>query len=520
MLIRDIMTTRPLTARPWSTVGAVAETLLREDTRLPVAGVVIVSDREVRQFVQDTLFSDTAAARREATLAQVLRGGQSMVRISFIASVLLALVACEQVPVDLTSTGPGGDEGKGEEGEEGEGDVSVSEGEGKGEGKGEYVGCSDGAQTAGNPCAAGLGACRRSGVLSCADVETMVCSATGAQPTTTQDTSANGLDDDCDGVVDEDTCLLNPDRGAGCSAGLGECRSEGTRECVNNALVCSALAIARTTLTDATDDDIDNDCDGLVDEDVLPCTQLPEFGEVCSEGLGICRHEGNWGCSADGATVTCPVVAETPVATVDDTVNGLDDDCDGFTDEDALHPDRTPCDPLLTCCFANVYSQPREDLFHVDVPPDPPPTWRPDCNDPRNQLHWINNPPSSGPHLGCSWGRWDQMYDETAPLARGYQVHNMEHGGVLFLWNAAATDAAKTELFAAFASLSIEVRCGHTHSVATFDPELPTGVAIVALDRVLLPDATGIIPRAAAVQFAEACRDHGTELACGSGPSH
>lgn len=69
MLVREIMTRDPLTAKPWSTVGDVAELLLREDIRhVPVvdAGAVVgfVSDREVRQFVRDTLKRDGATAQR------------------------------------------------------------------------------------------------------------------------------------------------------------------------------------------------------------------------------------------------------------------------------------------------------------------------------------------------------------------------------------------------------------------------------------------------------------------------
>ncbi len=69
MLIRDVMTTNPITARPWSTIGQVAETLLREDIRhLPIvdAGAVVgvISDRDVRQFMRDTLFSDSPQAQR------------------------------------------------------------------------------------------------------------------------------------------------------------------------------------------------------------------------------------------------------------------------------------------------------------------------------------------------------------------------------------------------------------------------------------------------------------------------
>ncbi|MDP2341851.1 MAG: CBS domain-containing protein [Deltaproteobacteria bacterium] len=69
MLIRDIMTRNPITASPWTTIGEVAETLLREDIRhLPIvdAGAVVgvISDRDVRQFARDTLFAGTPEARR------------------------------------------------------------------------------------------------------------------------------------------------------------------------------------------------------------------------------------------------------------------------------------------------------------------------------------------------------------------------------------------------------------------------------------------------------------------------
>jgi hypothetical protein len=38
--------------------------------------------------------------------------------------------------------------------------------------------------------------------------------------------------------------------------------------------------------------------------------------------------------------------------------------------------------------------------------------------------------------------------------------------------------------------------------------------------RILLPDHTGIIPRAAALQFAVGCRGKGPESFCGNGPVH
>ncbi len=492
-------------------------------------------------------------------MAWSLLCGPTMARTTLVVTFLLLLASCPDEPLAVPAAGPtegegetgagegevaGEGEGEGEvdgegeagEGEAGDGDVAgEGEGEGEVEGEGEGEGQADGegegegefdvemrcarpGAEPGGSCSVGLGVCSVSGVVSCAGPDTMVCSAVGAEPSTDQDTTADGLDDDCDGVIDEDTCLVDPQRFASCSAGVGACLVVGMLQCVDNQLECDAVAGLAVSTTDDTHDDVDDDCDGLTDEDVVPCMEHPQRGYTCSAGVGVCRQEGTYQCTPDGTTVACSAVAELPITTVDDDLDGRDDDCDGHADEDALHPDRTPCDPALTCCFANVFDVPREIFFHVDVPPDPPPNWHPDCRDPRNQLHWVNNPPASGPHLGCTWGSWGQIYDETGPLLRAYQVHNIEHGGVVFLWNDSASDEARLELFAAFGSLSIGVRCGHTHAVATYDNELPVPVALVAVDRVLLPDATGIIPRAAAIEFTEACRDHGPEITCFRGP--
>src|SRR6185436_18240174 len=42
------------------------------------------------------------------------------------------------------------------------------------------------------------------------------------------------------------------------------------------------------------------------------------------------------------------------------------------------------------------------------------------------------NPPSYGPHYPV-WAHWDRSYGPDV-LARPYWVHNLEHGGVVFLW--------------------------------------------------------------------------------------
>jgi hypothetical protein len=46
--------------------------------------------------------------------------------------------------------------------------------------------------------------------------------------------------------------------------------------------------------------------------------------------------------------------------------------------------------------------------------------------------HYEANPPVSGQHWGEAWARW-QIHSREVP--RGYWVHNLEHGGVVFLYH-------------------------------------------------------------------------------------
>ncbi|HOX43936.1 MAG TPA: MopE-related protein [Myxococcota bacterium] len=82
-------------------------------------------------------------------------------------------------------------------------------------------------------------------------------------------------------------------------------------------------------------DALDNDCDGLTDE------AFPRLGTTC-RNAGCAA--GAWVCSADGEREEC----DGPVPAQDDaTCNGLDEDCDGATDEDAL---AQPCPLQLGVC--------------------------------------------------------------------------------------------------------------------------------------------------------------------------
>ena len=164
----------------------------------------------------------------------------------------------------------------------------------------------------GAACSDGIGACRAEGVFACADDGEAVCTA---QAGDSGEELCNGLDDDCDGALDEGFNL-----GQACAAGIGPCRALGERICDGNgATRCGAEpGIPEDELCDA----LDNDCDGVADEDL-------GIGDACTVGIGACETLGDLVCDGVGGVV-CDVE---PGIGSDETCNQRDDDCDGATDE-------------------------------------------------------------------------------------------------------------------------------------------------------------------------------------------
>ena len=183
--------------------------------------------------------------------------------------------------------------------------------------------------------------------------------------------TCNNIDDDCDGLTDE---TFNA--GAACSAGTGVCESAGTLVCneAGDGTVCNAIAGQPQT---ETCDNVDNDCDGTTDEQLVQqcgstdvgacefgtqtcfagqwsvcennieptaetCNSVDDdcdgstdetfvnLGSSCSAGTGVCESVGTFVCSQDGLTTTCNAVPSQPQT---ETCDNLDNDCDGQTDE-------------------------------------------------------------------------------------------------------------------------------------------------------------------------------------------
>ncbi|MFC1610821.1 putative metal-binding motif-containing protein [Myxococcota bacterium] len=73
----------------------------------------------------------------------------------------------------------------------------------------------------------------------------------------------NGVDDDCDETIDDDW----PEVGNACSAGVGQCEASGRIVCTIDGGDATCGASPSSPETERCGDEIDNDCDSLVDED-------------------------------------------------------------------------------------------------------------------------------------------------------------------------------------------------------------------------------------------------------------
>jgi WD40 repeat protein len=124
----------------------------------------------------------------------------------------------------------------------------------------------------------------------------------------------NGVDDDCDGEVDEGFALGTA------------CDGPDSDRCLEGQVVCGTDG--GTACGDATTDSVelcnlsDDDCDGEVDEDF-------HTGESCDGKDSDLCAEGEFVCNASGAAVCSDVTSNTL-----ELCNGSDDDCDGQVDED------------------------------------------------------------------------------------------------------------------------------------------------------------------------------------------
>jgi len=136
--------------------------------------------------------------------------------------------------------------------------------------------------------------------------------------------ACDGLDNDCDNNVDEDFLSTST------NCGVGACSAIGLEICDNGNVVDTCLT-GTPALNDTTCDAVDDDCDGTDDEDYV------ELNTIC--GIGACQSNGTTMCDGGVEINSC---TNGTAAANDNVCNGIDDDCDGNTDED-FETENTVC---------------------------------------------------------------------------------------------------------------------------------------------------------------------------------
>ncbi|MEM6962322.1 MAG: SUMF1/EgtB/PvdO family nonheme iron enzyme, partial [Myxococcota bacterium] len=151
----------------------------------------------------------------------------------------------------------------------------------------------------------------------------------------------NGVDDDCDGLIDEAKDLPAPPTDL--------CRTTANTPCAGTTTVCTERGGTTTwycnydeavefeelipngiALEETLCDGFDGDCDGVVDD------SFEGLGDECDNGeLGACRDVGAIVCSNDQRATQCDLSLP-PDAVVGapgpEICNSIDDDCDGIVD--------------------------------------------------------------------------------------------------------------------------------------------------------------------------------------------
>jgi hypothetical protein len=290
--------------------------------------------------------------------------------------------------------------------------------------------------------------------------------------------SCNGIDDDCDGAVDEDGAT-------GCTAWYRDLDGDGWGQDGTQRCLCAPQPPYTMASGGDCDDQIaaihpgadercnlfDDDCDGEVDEDATDCQVF--FRDEDGDGFGIagdtrclCLPAAPYqavvdGDCDDGAAAVRPVAEE--------VCNGIDDNCDGFTD---AVPDLPGCTWFHVDADGDGYGLDAGRVCACEAPPGHPAAVGGDCDDGNGDVNPGVTDDCNGIDDDC-----DGATDEDAPDLDGDGVADCVDPCPIVV-DAAAAPGGDGSVAAPFAS----VQAGIEHAAACGEVWVLPGTYFERLD--------------------------------------
>ncbi len=194
------------------------------------------------------------------------------------------------------------------------------------------------------PSTCGIGACASTGEETCTAGVWGDDTCTPGTPAA-DDATCDGVDDDCDGAADEDYVVDD-------TCGVGECLTNNTpSSCVAGVETPCAPGTSVAEICDG----LDNDCDGVVDNGVLTTFYLDSDGDTYGDPTAsteACTVPGGY--VADDTDCDDTDASINPGAT--EVCDTIDNDCDALTEDgsgESWYGDATSCG-VGACAAAGV----------------------------------------------------------------------------------------------------------------------------------------------------------------------